>query len=161
MQMTMIEALNLGLTQELERDKRVVVFGEDIGPNGGVFRVTEGLQKKYGELRVFDTPLAESGIIGTAVGMAVHTLHAQGKPPVYMVAMNEVTDAEGYRKEYLPTAQKTLKEHGGVYVAAGDFTGSGLASVITGPGLSGGPHVRVFNALSGAVEANLTRGANR
>jgi pyruvate dehydrogenase E1 component beta subunit len=74
MQMTMIEALNLGLAQELERDKRVVVFGEDIGPNGGVFRVTEGLQKKYGEQRVFDTPLAESGIIGTAVGMAVYGL---------------------------------------------------------------------------------------
>ncbi len=74
MQMTMIEALNLGLAQELERDKRVVIFGEDIGPNGGVFRVTEGLQKKYGELRVFDTPLAESGIIGTAVGMAVYGL---------------------------------------------------------------------------------------
>src|SRR5579884_3365720 len=74
MQMTMIEALNLGLAQELERDKRVVVFGEDIGPNGGVFRVTEGLQKKYGEKRVFDTPLAESGIIGTSVGMAVYGL---------------------------------------------------------------------------------------
>ena len=74
MQMTMIEALNLGLAQELERDKRVVVFGEDIGPNGGVFRVTEGLQKKFGERRVFDTPLAESGIIGTAVGMAVYGL---------------------------------------------------------------------------------------
>src|SRR5881275_3314082 len=74
MQMTMIEALNLGLAQELERDKRVVVFGEDIGPNGGVFRVTEGLQKKFGERRVFDTPLAESGIIGSAVGMAVYGL---------------------------------------------------------------------------------------
>lgn len=74
MQMTMIEALNLGLFQELERDERVVIFGEDIGPNGGVFRVTEGLQKKFGERRVFDTPLAESGIIGTAVGMAVYGL---------------------------------------------------------------------------------------
>ena len=74
MQMTMIEALNLGLAQELERDERVVIFGEDIGPNGGVFRVTEGLQKKFGR-RVFDTPLAESGIIGTAVGMAVYGLH--------------------------------------------------------------------------------------
>jgi pyruvate dehydrogenase E1 component beta subunit len=74
MQMTMIEALNLGLFQELERDERVVIFGEDIGPNGGVFRVTEGLQKKFGERRVFDTPLAESGIIGTAVGIAVYGL---------------------------------------------------------------------------------------
>jgi pyruvate dehydrogenase E1 component beta subunit len=74
MKMTMIEAINQGLALELERDKRVVLFGEDIGANGGVFRVTEHLQKQFGELRVFDTPLAESGIIGTAVGMAVYGL---------------------------------------------------------------------------------------
>src|SRR6266851_1462456 len=74
MQMTMIEALNQALTLEMERDKRVVVFGQDIGVNGGVFRVTERLQEKFGEQRVFDTPLAESGIIGTAVGMAVYGL---------------------------------------------------------------------------------------
>lgn len=74
MQMTMIEALNQALGLELERDKRVVIFGEDIGANGGVFRVTEGLQRKFGEQRVFDTPLAESGIIGTSVGMAVYGL---------------------------------------------------------------------------------------
>ena len=75
MQMTMIEALNSALSLELERDKRVVVLGQDIGANGGVFRVTEHLQKKFGEKRVFDTPLAESGIIGTSVGMAVYGLH--------------------------------------------------------------------------------------
>ncbi|HVU69035.1 MAG TPA: transketolase C-terminal domain-containing protein, partial [Ktedonobacteraceae bacterium] len=74
MQMTMIEALNSALALELERDTRVVLFGEDIGANGGVFRVTEHLQKNFGEERVFDTPLAESGIIGTAVGMAVYGL---------------------------------------------------------------------------------------
>jgi pyruvate dehydrogenase E1 component subunit beta len=74
MQMTMIEALNSALALELEHDQRVVLFGEDIGANGGVFRVTEHLQKQFGEERVFDTPLAESGIIGTAVGMAVYGL---------------------------------------------------------------------------------------
>jgi len=74
MQMTMIEALNSALALELERDERVVLFGEDIGANGGVFRVTEHLQKQFGEARVFDTPLAESGIMGTAVGMAVYGL---------------------------------------------------------------------------------------
>lgn len=74
MQMTMIEAINSALTLELERDRRVVLFGEDIGANGGVFRVTENLQKKFGEARVFDTPLGESGIMGTAVGMAVYGL---------------------------------------------------------------------------------------
>ena len=74
MQMTMIEALNNALALELERDKRVIVFGEDIGANGGVFRVTERLQQRFGEQRVFDTPLAESGIIGTSIGMAVYGL---------------------------------------------------------------------------------------
>ncbi len=74
MQMTMIEALNNALALELERDERVVVFGEDIGVNGGVFRVTEDLQKQFGEKRVFDTPLAESGIIGSAIGMSIYGL---------------------------------------------------------------------------------------
>jgi pyruvate dehydrogenase E1 component beta subunit len=67
MQMTMIEALNQGLALELERDPRVVLLGQDIGINGGVFRVTEQLQKRFGEKRVFDTPLSESGIIGTSL----------------------------------------------------------------------------------------------
>jgi pyruvate dehydrogenase E1 component beta subunit len=74
MQMTMIEALNQALSLEMERDKRVVVLGQDIGVNGGVFRVTEGLQRRFGEQRVFDTPLAESTIIGSSVGMAVYGL---------------------------------------------------------------------------------------
>src|SRR5256886_12537831 len=74
MLMTMIEALNHSLTLELERDKRVVVFGQDIGVNGGVFRVTEHLQRKFGEDRVFDTPLSESAIIGSSIGMAVYGL---------------------------------------------------------------------------------------
>lgn len=73
--LTMIEAINQALYLELERDERVVVFGEDVGRNGGVFRVTDNLQTRFGATRVFDTPLAESGIIGTAVGMAVYGLH--------------------------------------------------------------------------------------
>lgn len=71
---TMIEAINNALAQELERDHHVLIFGEDVGKNGGVFRVTDGLQARFGEERVFDTPLAESGIIGTAVGMAIYGL---------------------------------------------------------------------------------------
>src|SRR6266516_5706918 len=74
MQMTMIEALNQALALELERYGRVVVLGQDIGVNGGVFRVTEQLQKRFGERRVFDTPLSESAIIGSSVGMAVYGL---------------------------------------------------------------------------------------
>ncbi|MFC5676469.1 alpha-ketoacid dehydrogenase subunit beta [Aeromicrobium endophyticum] len=67
--MTMVKALNTGLRAALENDPKVVLMGEDIGPLGGVFRVTEGLQKDFGEGRVMDTPLAESAIVGTAVGM--------------------------------------------------------------------------------------------
>lgn len=69
-QRTMVEAINQALALELERDRRVLIFGEDVGRAGGVFRVTDGLQARFGEQRVFDTPIAESGIIGTAVGMA-------------------------------------------------------------------------------------------
>ncbi|MGB0389061.1 MAG: alpha-ketoacid dehydrogenase subunit beta [Ardenticatenaceae bacterium] len=71
---TMVQAINNALALELERDRRVLIFGEDVGLNGGVFRVTDGLQERFGEARVFDTPLAESGIIGTALGMAVYGL---------------------------------------------------------------------------------------
>jgi pyruvate dehydrogenase E1 component beta subunit len=70
--LTMVEALNLALDQSLERDDRVVVMGEDVAVNGGVFRVTRGLLDKYGRQRVMDTPLAEAGIVGTAVGMAIY-----------------------------------------------------------------------------------------
>jgi pyruvate dehydrogenase E1 component beta subunit len=72
--MTMVEAIQHALASELERDPRVLICGEDVGKNGGVFRVTEGLQERFGEQRVFDTPLAESGIIGTAIGMAIYGL---------------------------------------------------------------------------------------
>lgn len=67
----MVNAINDALDIKLKEDKNVIVYGEDVGVEGGVFRVTEGLQKKYGSERVFDSPLAESGIVGTAVGMAV------------------------------------------------------------------------------------------
>ena len=68
---TMAKALNAGLRAAMEADPKVIVMGEDIGKLGGVFRITDGLQKDFGEQRVLDTPLAESGIIGTAVGLAV------------------------------------------------------------------------------------------
>jgi len=67
----MVQALNLALDQEMQKDRAVVLLGEDIGVNGGVFRVTEGLHAKHGAERVMDTPLAESGILGTAIGMAI------------------------------------------------------------------------------------------
>src|SRR3954469_24723821 len=67
----MVEAINLALAQEMAADDRVVLLGEDVGRNGGVFRVTDGLQKRFGPARVVDTPLSESGIIGTSVGLAM------------------------------------------------------------------------------------------
>lgn len=72
--MTMIQAINRALAEELQRSKDVVVMGEDIGKNGGVFRATEGLQEIFGADRVIDTPLSESGIVGSAIGMALYGL---------------------------------------------------------------------------------------
>ncbi|OQP01086.1 alpha-ketoacid dehydrogenase subunit beta [Geobacillus sp. 44C] len=69
---TMIQAINEAIWQEMERDERVIVLGEDVGKNGGVFRATDGLLEQFGDRRVFDTPLAESGIIGTSIGLAVN-----------------------------------------------------------------------------------------
>ncbi|MCB0032202.1 MAG: alpha-ketoacid dehydrogenase subunit beta, partial [Anaerolineales bacterium] len=71
---TMVEALNLALQQAMAADDAVVLLGEDVGIDGGVFRVTEGLRDRFGANRVLDTPLAESGIVGTAVGMAAYGL---------------------------------------------------------------------------------------
>ena len=68
---TLAQALNGGLDLALDRDPTVVLLGEDIGRTGGVFRITDGLREKYGEDRVFDTPVAESGIVGAALGMAI------------------------------------------------------------------------------------------
>lgn len=75
--MTMIQAITDAMRVELKNDENVLVFGEDVGQNGGVFRATEGLQDEFGEDRVFDTPLAESGIGGLAIGLAL-----QGFRPV-------------------------------------------------------------------------------
>jgi pyruvate dehydrogenase E1 component beta subunit len=69
--LTIGKALNNGLRKALERDPKVVIMGEDVGKLGGVFRITDGLQKDFGEERVIDTPLAEAGIVGTAVGLAI------------------------------------------------------------------------------------------
>ena len=72
--MTMVQALNLALRQEMEKDDRVIVLGEDVGVDGGVFRVTDGLIDQFGDQRSVDTPLAESGIVGMSIGMATYGL---------------------------------------------------------------------------------------
>ncbi|HEY9684861.1 MAG TPA: alpha-ketoacid dehydrogenase subunit beta [Oculatellaceae cyanobacterium] len=73
-EINMAKAINLALHEAMEKDPTVVVMGEDVGQDEGVFRITEGLHAKYGDNRVIDTPLAESGIVGTAIGMAVYGL---------------------------------------------------------------------------------------
>jgi len=74
LKLNLVEAINLGLMQEMQKDDNVVVLGEDVGVDGGVFRVTDGLLKKFGSKRVIDTPLAESGIVGMSIGMAIYGL---------------------------------------------------------------------------------------
>ena len=70
--LNMVQAINLALKQEMEKDKDVVILGEDVGKDGGVFRVTEGIYERFPD-RIFDTPLSESGIIGTAIGIGLRT----------------------------------------------------------------------------------------
>jgi pyruvate dehydrogenase E1 component subunit beta len=72
--LNMVQAINLALKEEMERDDSVIVMGEDVGRDGGVFRVSEGLLEQFGPERVMDTPLSESGIVGTAIGMAAYGL---------------------------------------------------------------------------------------
>jgi 2-oxoisovalerate dehydrogenase E1 component beta subunit len=72
--MNMIQALNSALDVMLAKDPNVLIFGQDVGYFGGVFRVTEGLQKKFGKARCFDTPISELGIVGVGIGMAVNGL---------------------------------------------------------------------------------------
>jgi len=107
--MNMVQAINLALDQEMAKDKNVVVLGEDVGVDGGVFRVTDGLINKYGAERVMDTPLAESGIIGTSIGMA-------------LAGMRPVCEMQFSGFSYLITHQ--LEGHASRYRARtmGDFT---------------------------------------
>lgn len=84
--LNIVQAINLGLAQEMARDPSVIVLGEDVGKNGGVFRVTEGLWQKFGEERVVDTPLAESAIVGASIGLAM-----MGFKPVAEIQFNGFT----------------------------------------------------------------------
>ena len=107
--MTMIQALRSAMDVMLERNDDVVVFGQDVGYFGGVFRVTEGLQTKYGKSRVFDAPISESGIVGAAVGMG-----AYGLRPVceiqfadYFYPASDQIVSEGARLRYRSAGQFT------------------------------------------------------
>src|ERR671933_2338325 len=122
---TMVEAIRDALDVMMARDPRVVVFGEDVGYFGGVFRATEGLQRKYGAERCFDTPISETGIVGVAIGMA-----AYGLRPV----------AEIQFADYMyPGYDQIVSEAARLrYRSAGDFTCPMVVRMPCGGGIYGG-----------------------
>jgi 2-oxoisovalerate dehydrogenase E1 component beta subunit len=124
-QMTMVSAINSALRHEMGVDERVVVLGEDIGKLGGVFRVTAGLQQQFGRERVIDTPLSETGIIGTAIGMALNGLRPvpeiQFADFIYPAVDQLINEAAKYR-----------------YRTAGEMTCPMVVRVPVGGGIRGG-----------------------
>ena len=98
--LNMVQAINLALDEMMAEDPSVVVLGEDVGVDGGVFRVTEGLIEKYGEARVIDTPLAESAIIGTAIGMALAGLKPVGEMQFCGFSYIMIPQLEGHGSRY-------------------------------------------------------------
>lgn len=123
--MSMIEAIRDALDNAMENDERVVVFGEDVGYYGGVFRCTQGLQKKYGKSRIFDTPISESGIVGAAIGMA-----AYGLRPVAEIQFADYV-YPGY--DQIVSEAARLR-----YRSAGDFTAPLVIRMPCGGGIHGG-----------------------
>lgn len=127
MLMTMVQALNRALDEEMAQDPRVVVLGEDVGRRGGVFLVTEGLQAKYGEERVMDTPLSEAAIIGAALGMAAHGLRP--------VAEIQFADYVFPGFDQLVSQVAKLR-----YRSGGQFTAPLVIRMPSGGGVRGGHH---------------------
>ncbi len=124
-QMSMIEAIRSAHEIAMERDDRVVVFGEDVGYFGGVFRCTQGLQKKFGNHRCFDSPISEAGIVGAAVGMAAYGL----RPCV------EIQFADYMYPAYDQLVSEAARLR---HRSAGDFTAPLVVRMPTGGGIYGG-----------------------
>jgi 2-oxoisovalerate dehydrogenase E1 component beta subunit len=123
--MTMIKALNSAMDVMMERDPNVVVFGEDVGYFGGVFRVTEGLQAKYGKQRCFDAPISEGGLVGAGVGMA-----AYGLRPIVEIQFADY---------FYPASDQIVSEAARLrYRSAGDFTCPMVIRMPCGGGIYGG-----------------------
>jgi len=123
--MTMIQALRSAMDVMLERDPDVVVYGQDVGYFGGVFRCTEGLQAKYGRTRVFDAPISEGGIVGSAIGMA-----AYGLRPVVEVQFADY---------FYPASDQIVSEAARLrYRSAGDFSAPITIRMPCGGGIYGG-----------------------
>lgn len=125
--LTLIQAINKALDEEMARDERVMLMGEDVGKRGGVFLATEGLQQKYGPDRVMDSPLSEAAIIGAAVGMA-----AQGLRPVAEIQFADYV-FPGF--DQLVSQAAKLR-----YRSGGQFTAPMVVRMPTGGGVKGGHH---------------------
>jgi len=123
--MTMIQSIRSAMDNAMERDEKVIVYGEDVGYFGGVFRCTEGLQKKYGPQRCFDSPINESGIIGTAIGMAAYGM----RPCV------EIQFADYMYPGYDQLTQEAARIR---YRSNHDFTVPMVVRMPTGGGIFGG-----------------------
>ncbi|HZW37494.1 MAG TPA: alpha-ketoacid dehydrogenase subunit beta, partial [Candidatus Deferrimicrobiaceae bacterium] len=123
--MTLVQAVHDALLEEMERDPRIVLLGEDIGKNGGVFRATEGLWERFGGERVIDTPLAEAGIVGMAIGMAL-----AGLRPVA-----EIQFADFIYPAFDQIVSELAKFR---YRSAGQFTAPVVIRTPSGGGIKGG-----------------------
>ena len=106
--LNLIQAVNLALRQEMARDADVVLLGEDIGINGGVFRATDGLHATYGDERVIDTPVAEAGILGTAIGMAIAGLKPVAEMQFSGFSLLAFGQLEGHASRYRSRSQGRL-----------------------------------------------------
>lgn len=125
--MTLIQAINTALDEEMNRDERVMLLGEDVGKRGGVFLATEGLQQKYGPDRVMDTPLSEAAIIGAAVGLAAH-----GMRPVAEIQFADYV-FPGIDQLFSQAAKLR-------YRSGGQFSAPMVVRMPTGGGVKGGHH---------------------
>ncbi len=125
--MTMVQAINNALDEEMSRDQRVMLLGEDVGKRGGVFLATEGLQQKYGPDRVMDSPLSEAAILGAAVGLATH-----GMRPVAEIQFADYV-FPGIDQLFSQAAKLR-------YRSGGQFTAPMVVRMPTGGGVKGGHH---------------------
>src|SRR5919198_5048598 len=129
--MRMIEAVRAAITEEMERDEKVLVLGEDVGKKGGVFGATEDLYERFGEARVLDTPLAESAIVGVAIGAALHGL----------LPIAEIQFADFIHPAFDQIVSEAARIH---YRSNGDFC---VPMVIRAP-YGGGVHGALYHSQS-------------
>ncbi|HZU83202.1 MAG TPA: alpha-ketoacid dehydrogenase subunit beta [Polyangiaceae bacterium] len=125
MQLNLVQAINDALRHEMRRDDRVVILGEDVGRVGGVFRVTHGLWDEFGDARVIDTPLSEGGIVGTAIGMALHGL----------VPVPEIQFADFIYPAYDQIVSELAKMR---WRSGGEYTAKVVVRAPVGGGIRGG-----------------------